>query len=187
MPGQSCSSLLKRVERCCDGTRRGPAKCVFNGTVSAFDGTRYGVCCIKDDYIGCAVDSDCCSSNYRCDDIGFCRAVPVMVSNGMNVAGSLAKSLRNDREMELMNDVVMGDEDKKREIVHDWLLLRVGLFLMISIVATACCVGMCLRKNGEQKMKMVAVKQDSDDELADDENEWNSMLRWAMKKKNVVK
>jgi len=158
---------------------------VFNGTVSALDGTRYGTCCIKDDMIGCAVDSDCCSSNYRCDDIGFCRAVS---SGGSNVAGTLAMSLRNDREamMAMNKNAIVSDEEE----MHRWMLFHGGLVLMVLIVVTACFVGLmplCFRSTKGVKVsdRDEVGSEDADDEFGDTENEWNSMLKWAMKRSDV--
>lgn len=163
---------------------------MFNGTVSALDGTRYGTCCIKDDMIGCAVDSDCCSSNYRCDDIGFCRAVS---SGGSNVAGTLAMSLRNDREamMAINKNAIAKNGSGDEEERHRWMLFHAGLVLMLLIVATACFVGLmplCFRRRKGVKVadRDEVGSEDADDEFGDEtENEWNSMLRWAMKKSDV--
>jgi len=178
MPGESCNSQVKRAERCCNGLRKGPVKCVFNGTVSALDGTRYGKCCVKSDMIGCTVDSHCCDANYRCDDVGFCREV----TDRLNVVGSLAKAMRNDKENEIRNNKVMHlndghlDGGKEKSVLSVSLIVSVGLALLLFSAAVVYGVTQ-YQISKIPKQEMVS----SDECDGDDENECNQMLKRVVK------
>ena len=62
LPGDECTS--SDHAQCCDS-----AQCLYQDY--AADGTKVGICCVKNSAFGCGSDSDCCSGTRSCYH-GFC-------------------------------------------------------------------------------------------------------------------
>merc|ERR1719474_1194209 len=57
LPGAECTSSA--LDRCCDSQHGGDTECLYMDY--ADDGSKVGMCCVRNSAFGCVSDSDCCS------------------------------------------------------------------------------------------------------------------------------